>query len=199
MLDGDALARLVNLPRLPSHVATRHIANIGRLELLRRYGGVWADATSLALKPLDSWLGAVKPTGFFAFRRPQPLRELANWFIAANPGHPLIEAWLRWSVIYLQSRWRPSTYFWSHFTFNWLVGRSTRLRLAWDNVPAVSARGPHVMQRILDGHIAGNDLPSSEALGTLPLFKMNWKKGYEVAEIRHQLKRFGIADPAPDF
>ncbi|WP_423822284.1 capsular polysaccharide synthesis protein [Salinisphaera sp. SPP-AMP-43] len=197
VLDGDALATWTNLPRLPSHVATRHIANIGRLALLRRYGGVWADATSLALKPLDLWLGAVKPTGFFAFRWPQPLRELANWFIAADAGHPLVEAWLRWSVIYLRSRWRPASYFWSHFTFNWLVRHSTRLRLAWDNVPAVSARGPHVMQRILDGHVSGPDLPSAEALATLPLFKMNWKKGYAVDQIRDQLARFGLPDPAP--
>lgn len=42
-------------------------ADVIRVALLSKYGGVWADATSLCLKPLDDWLPQLLETGFFAF------------------------------------------------------------------------------------------------------------------------------------
>jgi mannosyltransferase OCH1-like enzyme len=38
----------------------RKVANVARLCLLRRHGGVWADATSFCLRPLDDCLDAVR-------------------------------------------------------------------------------------------------------------------------------------------
>lgn len=71
-----------------------HRANVVRLELLGRYGGVWADATSLCRRPLDDWLPGLLGSGFFAFRRPRGNRLLATWFLAARPGNVLVERWL---------------------------------------------------------------------------------------------------------
>ena len=34
-----------------------------RLELLAEHGGVWADATMLCLRPLDSWIAHALPEG----------------------------------------------------------------------------------------------------------------------------------------
>ncbi len=61
-----------------------------RLELLRRHGGVWADATVYCWQPLDSWLPACARTGYFAFRDPGPDRMASSWFIASEPDHPLL-------------------------------------------------------------------------------------------------------------
>jgi len=44
-----------------------------RIELLARYGGVWADATTVCAKPLDEWLDANMLRGFFAFGVPRNL------------------------------------------------------------------------------------------------------------------------------
>ncbi len=41
--------KLVNLP-LP------HQSDLVRLQLLSKYGGVWADATTLCMRPLDDWI-----------------------------------------------------------------------------------------------------------------------------------------------
>lgn len=66
-------------------------ANLIRLELLSRYGGVWADATTFCMSPLDGWIeDSVKPSGIFFFYKPGPDRLVSNWFIAALPGSPLI-------------------------------------------------------------------------------------------------------------
>lgn len=57
-------------------------ANAVRVALLRRYGGVWVDATCWCRKPLSSWLLSY-PGDFFAFSDPGSDRPMANWFMAS--------------------------------------------------------------------------------------------------------------------
>jgi hypothetical protein len=64
-----------------------------RIALLKRHGGVWADATLYCLKPLDQWLGGSLKSGFFAFRAPGDPQAVSPSFIAAAPGNPVISAW----------------------------------------------------------------------------------------------------------
>lgn len=64
-------------------------SDILRLNLLARYGGVWADATCLCTRPLDAWIHDCMTAGFFAFRDPGRDRVMANWFMASLPGNHL--------------------------------------------------------------------------------------------------------------
>lgn len=67
-------------------------ANLVRLALLLRHGGVWADATTLCVRPLDEVIHElVEPSGFFAFTNISRERMLSNWFLAALPQHPIVE------------------------------------------------------------------------------------------------------------
>jgi len=68
-------------------------ANILRMRLLTEEGGVWADATTFCLQPLDEWLAACVDAGFFCFRDPGPDRLVANWFLAGMPGNRLACLW----------------------------------------------------------------------------------------------------------
>jgi hypothetical protein len=72
--------------RLPGRLQ----ADLARLDLLARHGGVWADATCFCVQPLDDWLLPCLPSGFFAFDRPGPDRLLSTWFLAAQPGNALV-------------------------------------------------------------------------------------------------------------
>ncbi len=65
-------------------------ANLLRLALLERYGGVWADATCFCTVSLDNWIHDCLPSGFFAFREDGGKRILANWLLAALPENTLI-------------------------------------------------------------------------------------------------------------
>ena len=67
-----------------------HQANLVRLALLLKYGGVWADATTFCINPLDEWIDDYSKSGFFVFSKPGPDRMIANWFIASEKGNPLI-------------------------------------------------------------------------------------------------------------
>lgn len=62
-----------------------------RLDLLLRYGGIWADATVMCTRPLREWLEPYYTRQFFAFRNPGPDRLMSNWFIAAEPGSILLQ------------------------------------------------------------------------------------------------------------
>jgi len=75
------------------HISRNHLANIVRLALLSQYGGVWADATCLCVRSLDSWLSDCLPSGFFAFEHPARDRMVENWFLAASPGNVLVSRW----------------------------------------------------------------------------------------------------------
>lgn len=66
-------------------------SDVIRINLLKRYGGVWVDATTFCMQPLDDWLPEKMNTGFFAFNRPGKDRMLSSWFLAAEENHLLIE------------------------------------------------------------------------------------------------------------
>lgn len=118
-------------------------ANVVRMELLARFGGVWADATTYCLRPLDDWLGDAAAGGFFAFAKPGPDRMLSNWFLAAAPGDPIVRGWAARTLEYWENRSEPHTYFWHHGLFAECYASDPAFRAAWDAVPEMLADGPH--------------------------------------------------------
>jgi hypothetical protein len=87
-----------------SHLTVQKIAVLVRLSLLRRYGGVWTDATVFCLRPLDEWLDPAFGAGFFAFRNPAKGRMMANWFIASERDNELLVALYDMVVDFLTQR-----------------------------------------------------------------------------------------------
>lgn len=71
-------------------LSRNHRADLLRLDLLTKHGGVWADATTFCMQPLDDWLPPNLESGFFAFCRPRPERILSSWFLAGEPGNILV-------------------------------------------------------------------------------------------------------------
>ena len=65
-------------------------SNLVRLQLLQEYGGVCTDATTYCIRPLDGWLAECTTSGFFAFCDPGRNRVMANWFLAADKGNPVV-------------------------------------------------------------------------------------------------------------
>jgi len=92
-LDKDSLTQYVSLPS--SHTKNTNLSialksDIIRLNLLKKYGGIWVDATLICTKPLHSWLSEFYSSGFFAFRNPGKDRLCSSWFIAAEPDNKLL-------------------------------------------------------------------------------------------------------------
>lgn len=87
------LGDVVDLGR--ADIPVQMIADLVRLHLLDRHGGVWADATLYCATPLDEWIHEAARPGFFAFARPGRDRMLSVWFLASTPGNALIKGWAR--------------------------------------------------------------------------------------------------------
>jgi hypothetical protein len=113
-----------------------------RVALLEQHGGVWADATTYCLRPLNDWLFGVLRCGFFAFENPLPDRLLSSWFLAANPGNYVVQRWSELTVEYWRGRSQRHTYFWFHYLFGDEYKVNPVFRSIWDDVPKRSAAGP---------------------------------------------------------
>lgn len=113
-------------------LSPQHKADLVRLNLLARHGGVWADATCFCVRPLDEWLPAQMQSGFFAFHRPGPDRIISNWFLAARPGNVLVSRLSEMMHAYWTGpRPRNATRQFLVTRLTRLLGRSRRTRRLW--------------------------------------------------------------------
>lgn len=136
-LPADCLERIFATPKPPETLSDQI-----RLELLHRYGGVWADATTICARPLEDWLPAAMPRGFFAFARPGPGRMLSNWFLAAEKGSYILERWRAAGWAYWQDRQKRDNYFWQHGLFAEIYAQDPGVRALWDETPERPANHP---------------------------------------------------------
>jgi hypothetical protein len=150
------------------------VSNALRLSLLADHGGVWADATTYCLKPLDHWLPPLMPTGFFALDRPGRELLASSWFLAAEPGNYLICAWQAryrrfWRLMRIHHR-----YWVLSFLFTDLVRRDARAGAIWARtplVPEVPAEGVAA-----SWHESGLAQVFADAKSSgQPLLKLNWR------------------------
>ena len=73
-----------------SGLSLNHQSDLIRLALLSEYGGVWADATTFCINPLDEWIDDYAKSGFFVFSKPGPDRMISNWFLASEKGNLVV-------------------------------------------------------------------------------------------------------------
>lgn len=127
-------------------------ADVLRIFLLQRYGGVWADATILCRRPLDDWIdeAAAPADGFFAFA-PEKGQEIPimSSFLASKASHPLVEAWQERVHHHWQLDHRPNLeYFWLHALFGQLVQENPLAKDVWERAKKLTAEyaqpGPHL-------------------------------------------------------
>jgi len=92
ILDNSNVSKYVDLD-IPENVIDRislaHRSDLVRIQLLSKYGGVWADATTLCVKPLDEWIDDYSISGFFSFYKPGPDRIMSNWFMSCEKDCPI--------------------------------------------------------------------------------------------------------------
>jgi mannosyltransferase OCH1-like enzyme len=129
-----------------------HHSDLLRLLLLKRYGGVWADASLYPVTKLDDWLeDTINDTGFFSYRfSPRSRqRETVSWFLAVNnPDHPLISAW-REKFIDSFVNCENFTYYQVHKDLSYLYDTNPTVKNVIENMVQISHQIPHSAQRKL--------------------------------------------------
>lgn len=175
LLYGDRGLLAVQGKTLPPEA----FSNLVRLALLRRYGGVWADATTYCLVPLDTWVDkATAASGYFAFANPGPDRMLSSWFMATHRDQLLLAIWQHYCVAYWQEHEERHTYFWFHGTlFAKAYAENRAFGEIWDRTVKISADGPHAMapyeEKLLDSF--SEEGVQSLIGAAIPLLKLTHK------------------------
>jgi hypothetical protein len=137
------------------------LSDVIRIHLLSKYGGVWADASTWSVQPLDQWLPqALMSSGFFAYALPAPDRPISTWLIAAFPAHPIVERlkaavdnlWAQVAAgsIILNVTEDPNSpdYFWFHRIFAKLLETDEVMADLWQKTPQIKASAPHYLQDV---------------------------------------------------
>ncbi|WP_171172888.1 capsular polysaccharide synthesis protein [Ruegeria sp. HKCCA5929] len=198
VLNSETAAQAVEMPHDPVKLPVQSYADLLRLRLLRQHGGVWVDATTYCLAPLDTWLPVVAQRGFFAFTWtkndawliwPGVRRTLTNWFLASEPAGRFITAWEETSFDYWEGRVKPHNYFWPHIMLDYLFLTSRSFRHALGEIPQIGCFGPHLVH---DAVTHGKHIEEISALlqsGSVPVQKLRWNWNAEqVATARALLK-----------
>lgn len=183
VLDAQNIGAVIAVDDMPHGISFSHFADIARVRILAEYGGVWADATTYCVRPLDHWLIGLMQGGFFAFYRPHPDRLIASWFLASEPGGEIARMWWDRIAAYWSVTKKADHYLWLHYLFEWTVKGDPAFRRAWDRVPKVSADGPHLLRRCIEAGISPSELTRT-AVEAVPLHKLTWKSEIPAEELR---------------
>lgn len=182
--DRASADAVVSFAKLPAGIKVTPYSDILRTELLRRHGGVWADATVYCTRPLDDWLLQIMAqTDFFAFSRPGPDREIASWFLASRPEGLVVSALARGVERFWRRQKAPTrVYHWFQYVFEYLDRVSRRFSREWRTAPRISA-APLLM---LQGQLAGGAAPSAdlELCRALPMQKLTHKRPLDVGKLK---------------
>lgn len=169
-------------------------ADVIRLALLARYGGVWVDITSFCMKPLDHWLPTVMESGFFAFPDLYPGRLVNNAFLAAEPGEYLTSKWSRLMYTYFGKRGKLLHYFWCMHLFEFIILTDSRARGIWHKTPKLRSRGAMLLKRMTSERALYTPIPDNADLSAITWQKLSSKIDARAQVVIDEIARTGEVD-----
>jgi hypothetical protein len=162
---------------IPAHVLGRldgditHLSDVLRLELLKRYGGYWLDATCWLPGPLPDLATFLRGTRFGAFRR--STARISNWFLAAENSSWIVHLLSAALSVYWDSHDELADYYLLHHMFETLVHLDADFAREWQASPDLDAEEAHRMLAAL------TDPFDPDAFGELaaasPVHKLTYK------------------------
>lgn len=175
------------------HIKRAAYSDMMRIWLLEKYGGAWADATTLNTIPLDFWLPFIvdKDEEFFAFRdmhfHPDLNHNLpiSSWFLYGSPRSVIIQKWKQEITEYWDGRSQPDHYFWVHHCLFRVLKRDKELAKNWMERAVFDRDRPHLLQGTKPVNMTCEGF-----LGLSPMFKLSYYDGKSerYLEIANSLK-----------
>ena len=168
-----------------------HRSDLIRTRLLIDHGGVWIDPTVFVTQAFDDWLLREMNAGLFLFSNPGRDRIVSNWFIASNPGHPILirlydTLCSYWEDNRFRNHGRPPTDF--ERLLHRAIDRNLVLPALWFSWPfrKVLRLYPYMVYHYLFGEIVRNDQYLGSIFSKMPILS---------ADGPHRLQRLGLGLP----
>lgn len=181
-------------------IKIQHRSDIIRFNLLKQYGGVWADATLFCRKPLNQWIKAHTKQDFFAFSNPGPRLPLkdgslpifTSYFLIASKNNFMIRDICSRIYKHCQENQHLSRYYLFVFDiFNQCYHNNKEFSATWDKVVKIDAPIPNAHEFDKSGGVEFFAWQTPEQLNNLsgeykkmlqssqaPVFKLSNKEIY---------------------
>ena len=173
-----------DIPNIYNKQITKpHLADIIRVHLLHKYGGVWCDATTICNKPLDEWLHEYIKSNFFAFKwnlgdikKQTKNRILSNWFLYSNKQGYTITEWKKKIDTYWNNHNNATNYFIHHNLFGKLYKHNNKFKNNFNSTKDYSSLEPYFYK--MDGGLMGplkDNVKNHIDNNITPLYKITYK------------------------
>ena len=150
-------------------MSTTHYSDVIRLLLLKRYGGIWLDATVLIKEKFEVSRGS-----FFAFTRPKDPLLLSVWYLwVQEPDNYLVSKWLDSLLNYWSRESLLRDYFLLHYLFEANYHQDRKFRKIWNAREIHSFEEPHLLQSILLDEY--DEAAFRMIIATTGIHKLTWK------------------------
>ena len=162
----------------------QHRADIIRVNILNKHGGVWADASIFCNRPLDTWLHEYMKAGVFYFKydKSSGLQDykIGNWFIACEKNNYLMEKFCQ----KFNQRWKyivRDEYFGFHKVFKELCDTDEIYNNIYNMIPFYDARLPRITMpkfhkvEIDLSHKITSEIETIVSDTNIPMFKFSTK------------------------
>jgi hypothetical protein len=152
VLDQKSIFDWIQLPEFvirkwnEGKIRPAHFADICRIELLYKYGGLWLDATDYVFAPMPGWL---MDQDFFVFmsgdRQRGAYSYIQNCFIRGRKGNYLLKAWREAIYAYWQQEDSTIDYFVHQLLFKKVVQNNKRAAELFARMPVLSQDPTHTI------------------------------------------------------
>ena len=205
LLDAATIGEKVKLPAALKalDLPLPALSDVIRIYLLKKYGGVWADATLWCTRPLDDWIESVcDRSGFFAYDKPGADRPVSSWFLAASTDCRIVDLWhsaVRHLIIKAQAYTQFDEWFdgkqktWLTNTISHLYMNYYLPRFKYGNLVLPTSENPGVKNYFWFHYLFGKLLEQNSE------FHQLWASTPKIsADGPHLLQREGLFKPATD-
>lgn len=159
-----------------------------RTKLLRRHGGVWADATLFCSQPISPFAAMLSQLSqIFYFSHPGPDRLISSWFAISTAQADFInlldDVFDKYFLSLEADNIWIHHYFVYHYTIEYLFKRSNIKKLR-EFMPVIGISGAsHIMHRLRLNDVGRDEDPITDAqlriidrsLSLYPMHKLTWK------------------------
>ena len=152
ILDGQSVFDWIDLPAdivrrwKEGKMKAAHFADICRVELLYRHGGVWMDATCYLDAPLPEWLWEAD---FFVYQGGDSMSGayggIQNCFIRGAKGAYLLKVWREAILAYWEREHSAMDYFVHQLLFSLAVQENPRAAELYAGMPSLVQDPTHLL------------------------------------------------------
>ncbi len=148
VLDENTIGDWITLPDYimekyrDGRISRAHYADICRVELLYRYGGIWLDATAFVTRPVPD---EIMKEDFFIYKSGSWHYFVQNCFIRSRRGNYLIKAWREAMFAYWKGEDGIIDYFAHQKMFRMVVENNPIAAEYYEAMPKVSQDPTHLL------------------------------------------------------